>query len=279
MSISAWPSIDPSRPFSACALASSSSRGLRKSRKATTISTIISGPPTNSPATNSQPEQEADDDAELEDEVRRGELERHRRREVRALAEQRAGERDRRVGARRGRGAEGGRLGHGARRVVREQPLHLLLGHDRLHDRGEREAQDQRPEDLPRHAAGEGERVQDLLADVDAEEHQDGWAPSGSVEAPASAGAGEGPRPPATSSHADDRGDRDHDRVHARVGAAALRRGRRQRGAGLRGQAPDGLVRGLDEPLVPLADRHRADERQLRRHGLRRCPRSRSPSG
>src|SRR5205823_6471462 len=46
MSISAWPSIEPSRPFSASARASSTSRRLRKTRKRRARKTIISGPPT-----------------------------------------------------------------------------------------------------------------------------------------------------------------------------------------------------------------------------------------
>src|SRR6476646_1560544 len=55
MSISAWPSIKPSRPRSASLRASSTSRRLRKERKSSATKTIMSGPPTNSPATNSQP--------------------------------------------------------------------------------------------------------------------------------------------------------------------------------------------------------------------------------
>src|SRR5712691_6648448 len=55
MSISAWPSIEPSLPFSASRRASSTSRGLRKARKTSATRMIISGPPTNSPATNCQP--------------------------------------------------------------------------------------------------------------------------------------------------------------------------------------------------------------------------------
>ena len=59
MSISAWPSIEPSSPFSAWACASSTSRRRRKTRNATAISTIISGPPMNSPTTNCQPSRSA----------------------------------------------------------------------------------------------------------------------------------------------------------------------------------------------------------------------------
>src|SRR5262245_2804941 len=55
MSISAWPSIEPSRPFSASWSASSTRLCFRKSRNASARMTIISGPPTNSPRTNCHP--------------------------------------------------------------------------------------------------------------------------------------------------------------------------------------------------------------------------------
>src|SRR5439155_16913084 len=59
MSISAWPSILPSTPRSAFSRASSTSRRLSSSRKTSAKSTIISGPPTNSPSTNCQPSSSA----------------------------------------------------------------------------------------------------------------------------------------------------------------------------------------------------------------------------
>src|SRR6266581_1889577 len=59
MSISAWPSIEPSRPFSASARASSTSRRVRKRRNRSARKRIISGPPTNSPSTNCQPSSRA----------------------------------------------------------------------------------------------------------------------------------------------------------------------------------------------------------------------------
>ena len=125
MSISAWPSIEPSRPLSASARASSTSCCVRKSRNSSASRTIISGPPTNSPSANCQPEQHPHDDPELDHQVGGGDLEHHRRGEVRALAKQRAGERDRRVrAARRGR-AETGRDEQRLRRVVGQQPAHL----------------------------------------------------------------------------------------------------------------------------------------------------------
>src|SRR6266496_2262011 len=59
MSISACPSIEPSRPFCASARASSTSRRVRKTRKRIARKTIINGPPTNSPSTNCQPRSSA----------------------------------------------------------------------------------------------------------------------------------------------------------------------------------------------------------------------------
>src|SRR5947199_349510 len=52
------------------------------------------------------PDEDPDHDPELEDEVRRGELEHHRRREARSLGEHRLRDRDRRVATRGGRRAE-----------------------------------------------------------------------------------------------------------------------------------------------------------------------------
>src|SRR5262249_47046877 len=88
-----------------------------------------------------------------------------------------------RVGARGRGGAERGCLGHGSWRVVREKAPHLLLRHDRLYHGRKGESEDQRPEDLPGHAARERKRVQDLLTHVDADEHQDCGAPSGGAAA------------------------------------------------------------------------------------------------
>jgi hypothetical protein len=55
MSISACPSIEPTKPLSACLLAASRSLGPRKARNSSTSSTIMMGPPTNSPRVNSHP--------------------------------------------------------------------------------------------------------------------------------------------------------------------------------------------------------------------------------
>src|SRR5215831_18039715 len=52
MSIAAWPSIDPASPLSACARAAAIRRWRTNSRNATAMSTIMMGPPTNSPRVN-----------------------------------------------------------------------------------------------------------------------------------------------------------------------------------------------------------------------------------
>src|SRR5579862_1319477 len=59
MSIAAWPSIDPGRSRSASSRARASRRGERRSRKRRATNTIISGPPTSSPARNCQPSSSA----------------------------------------------------------------------------------------------------------------------------------------------------------------------------------------------------------------------------
>jgi hypothetical protein len=116
-------------------------------------------------------EQEPDHDRQLGDEVRGGDLERHRGGEVGAAPEERARERDRGIGARRGRRAEHCCLRERARPVVRQQPLHLLLRDDCLDDAGEGKAEDQRPQDRPEHPERERERVDELGTDVDRDDH------------------------------------------------------------------------------------------------------------
>ena len=86
----------------------SSSRSRRNSRNSRASTTIMIGPPTNSASGELPAHQQGQDDAELDDEVGGGDLEGHRRGEVRALAEQRAGQRHGGVGARRRRGAQPG---------------------------------------------------------------------------------------------------------------------------------------------------------------------------
>src|SRR6058998_768344 len=55
MSISAWPSIAPTRPRSACSRASRTSAGRRNALKRTARMAIISSPPTNSASVNCHP--------------------------------------------------------------------------------------------------------------------------------------------------------------------------------------------------------------------------------
>src|SRR5499425_2630511 len=52
MSIAEWPSIDPASPLSACSRAAAMRRWRTNSRNATAMSTIMMGPPTNSPRVN-----------------------------------------------------------------------------------------------------------------------------------------------------------------------------------------------------------------------------------
>src|SRR5262249_10024989 len=108
-------------------------------------------------------DQDGEQDAELDHEVRRGELEGHRRGEVGAAAEERSCEGDGRVGARRGRCAEAARDRERAGRVVGEEARDLALRDDRLDDAREREAEDQRPQDDPRHAGRDRQGVCDRV--------------------------------------------------------------------------------------------------------------------
>ena len=148
-------------PRSACSRASRSSRSPQEQPEQHGEHTIMIGPPMNSARVNCQPMSSARITPELDHQVGRGDLERHRGGEVRALAEQRAGQRHRRVRARRRRGAEPGRDRQRARPVVAEQPHHRGPPHHGLDHRRQREPEDQRPGDLPRHRPGDRQRVPD----------------------------------------------------------------------------------------------------------------------
>src|SRR5262245_33135864 len=109
-------------------------------------------------------EQQRDHDPELEYEVRGGDLERNRRREIGTTAKERARKGNRGVGAGGRGGAEAGGDGQRPGRVVRKQTAHLALRHHRLHGSREGEAEDQCPEDLPEHPERERQRIDDLSA-------------------------------------------------------------------------------------------------------------------
>ena len=119
----------------------------------------MSRPPANSAARNSQPSSTSERETELEDEVGRRELEDDRVRKGRALAEQGPADRDRRVGARRRRGAEERRQGHRPRAAAAEHPRDRLLGDEGLHGRREEESEGERPQHRPEHGEREAQRV------------------------------------------------------------------------------------------------------------------------
>ena len=106
-------------------------------------------------------EEEPQHETELEDEVRGRELERHRRREARALLEQRLRDRDRRIRARRRRSAEPGRERDLRTPRAAERALQASARNIRLHEPGQGEAEHERPPDLPRHAGGIQQSVDD----------------------------------------------------------------------------------------------------------------------
>jgi hypothetical protein len=133
-------------------------------------------PPTNSAADELPAEEDPEDDSDLEDEVRRGELEGHGCREARALLEHRLGDRHRRVAAGRRRRAQARREQQRAKAAAAKRMLHPLAWYPRLHDAREKDAKDERPPHFPRPSgrrsrtlADELERVhsvRDVLNDV-----------------------------------------------------------------------------------------------------------------
>ena len=123
---------------------------------------IMIGPPTNSARVNCQPISSARMMPELDHEVGRGELERHRRGEVGALAEERACQRDGGIRARRRRRARDRRRSRanagessGSRPVISDFETTACT------TAGQGEPQDQRPQDLPGHAERELQRMGD----------------------------------------------------------------------------------------------------------------------
>ena len=99
-----------------------------------------------------------EDQAQLEDQVGGGELEDDRGREAGPLAEQGAGDGDRRVGAGRGGGSQKAGDSQAARGGVTQRRGHRPAGDQALDHGREQKAQDQRPEDLPEHVEGRGQR-------------------------------------------------------------------------------------------------------------------------
>jgi hypothetical protein len=108
--------------------------------------------------------QHGHNDPELEHQIGGGELECHGGDEVAALAEDRARESHRRIGAGRAGSAERARDQDRARRSIGQQAAHLAFGDDGLDHARERKAQDQRPEDLPTHGEGHRKRIKERLS-------------------------------------------------------------------------------------------------------------------
>ncbi len=111
-------------------------------------------------------QQQPQHQAELPHEVGGGELEGQRGRRRGASGEQGARDGDRRVGARRGRGAEAGRASDGPDTLAAEPALDAGAWHPGLHDRRDREAQDERPPHLVRHQGGVGQPLGNLVDHV-----------------------------------------------------------------------------------------------------------------
>ena len=107
-------------------------------------------------------DQHPEHEPELPHEIGRGELEGQRGARRRALLEERLRDRDRGIRARRGGRAERGRPSDLTRALARERALDRRARHPGLDDRGDREAEHERPPHLVRHE----ERVLEPLADV-----------------------------------------------------------------------------------------------------------------
>ena len=166
MSMSAWPSIRPTRPNSACGPGILDQARPQEQPEQDRQAEDHQGAAHELGQGELPPHEHGQDDAELDDEVGRGELEGHRRGEVAALAEHRPGQCHGRVRAgRRGRSEPGGHR-QALGRIVRQQAHHLPLRHHRLDGRRQHEAEHQRPQDLPphghRHAQGMGDRAPDV---------------------------------------------------------------------------------------------------------------------
>ena len=159
MSMAAWPSIDPASARSACCPASRSSLSRRNSRNPDGDHHDHHRPAGEFSQRELPAHQQRKDDAQFDDQVGRGDFEGHRGGEARALAEQRASQRHRGVGAGRRRDAERGGPGQRPRPVIAEQPDDRGPADDGLNDRGQREPEDQRPGDLPRHRPGNRQRL------------------------------------------------------------------------------------------------------------------------
>ena len=138
----------------------------RTAAAAAHIRTIITSPPRYSASVNCQPIRTHSTRPSSQTRFVEANWKASARRGRGALLEQALGDRDRRVGARRGRRAERrspAPPGRGRRRPAR---LDALARHPGLDDRGDREAQHERPPDLPGHQHGVPEAVADLGDDV-----------------------------------------------------------------------------------------------------------------
>jgi hypothetical protein len=110
-------------------------------------------------------DQDGQNDAEFENQIGGGELERHRRDEIGSFAEHRPCQRHSRVGTGRRRGPETGRNQDRVRRGIGQQPAHLGLGHDSLNNARQEETKDQRPQDFPPHRESHRERSKERVRD------------------------------------------------------------------------------------------------------------------
>jgi hypothetical protein len=108
-------------------------------------------------------EKDPEDDPDLEDQVRRGELKDHRRGKACPFLEKGLRDRDGGVAARGGSGPEPGRQGKRAGPTPAKGVLEALARDPGLNDPGEHEPEDERPPHLPGHLECVPEALTDQL--------------------------------------------------------------------------------------------------------------------
>src|SRR5947209_983921 len=125
--------------------------------------------------------QNDEDDAQLDHQVGRGDLEDHGRGKACSFAEDRSGQRHGGIGA----GARGDpkecRQGQAARRIVPEKPGHGAVRHEELDDGREAKAQNQGPEDVPEHVERFTKRRLKGTKDIHHETPADNSIPPGGI--------------------------------------------------------------------------------------------------
>ena len=169
MSMAAWPSMEPASPSIGLVLGQLDQPLPEEQSEEHGDGDDHDRPPDELGGGELPAEQEGHDDPELDHQVGRGDLEHHHGGEVGPFSEQAPGQRHRRIGARGAGDAQPGGhpevLGESFPKSRSMVPLRTRAW--TIADR--REAQDQRPEDLPGHPTGHGQGMTDGMDDSHSE--------------------------------------------------------------------------------------------------------------